>query len=126
MAMIAEHEAEMISARTKTALAAARARGTKLGGFRGYRPSDADRAVASATLQLRARQRAAEVLPAIEAARATGATSLRMLADRLNAQGVPAARGGVWYPASVRQILRAAGRLHQRGLTDRAHTNHEL
>src|SRR3954452_3724842 len=42
MAMVAEEERRMISARTKAALSAARARGVVLGGFRGYVPTADD------------------------------------------------------------------------------------
>ena len=44
MAIIAQEERQMISKRTKAALAAAKKRGTKLGGFRGVVPSKEDRA----------------------------------------------------------------------------------
>jgi len=107
LAMVAQKEREMISARTKAALAAAKARGQRLGGFRGYVPSDAVRAAAVAA---KARDRAADVLPTIREIRAAGTTSLSGIARELNARGVPTLRGGSeWQAVQVQRVLKAAG-----------------
>jgi DNA invertase Pin-like site-specific DNA recombinase len=59
--MVAEEERRMISKRTKDALAAAKRRGTKLGGDRGVVPSKKTRALATEALQARADSRAADI-----------------------------------------------------------------
>jgi len=97
LAAVAEHEREMIAHRTKVALAAAKARETRLGN---PRPNMmAARAVASSNA---ARFRAT-VRPQIEALQAEG-RSLREIAAELNAKGIRASRGGQWHAASVRAI----------------------
>ena len=53
MAMVAEEERRMISKRTKDALAAAKRRGTKLGGDRGVVPTKRARTLATKSLQAR-------------------------------------------------------------------------
>jgi DNA invertase Pin-like site-specific DNA recombinase len=63
MASVAELEAGMISKRTKDALAAAKRRGTKLGGYRGVDPSKKARKLATESLQARAASRAARHRP---------------------------------------------------------------
>ena len=99
-AVVAQHERELISARTKAALKAAKKRGTKLGGFRGYIPSAKVRAKAIATREARADARAADLADTIAELQAGGATSLRAIAAGLNERGIPTARGeGEWTDA---------------------------
>jgi DNA invertase Pin-like site-specific DNA recombinase len=98
-------EAEAISTRTKAALAAAKARGTKLGGFRGYRPTAADRERAAAARRERAHEHVTRVAPVLAELRAAGVTSLRALAAELNSRGVPAPAGGMWHANTVRRVL---------------------
>lgn len=106
---MAEEEARMISARTKAALAAAKARGVKLGNPHLLARCPVLAARARDTQQAEARRRAATVLPYLEQARLAGATTLWQLADALMKRGVPAPRGGQhWHPAQVRRVLRAA------------------
>ena len=94
MAAIAEHEAKMISDRTRAALAAARARGKRLGGFRGRAGTAADCAKARRAKSLAAKSRAADLAPVIEDIRIAGAASLRSIAKELNGRGISAPRGG--------------------------------
>jgi DNA invertase Pin-like site-specific DNA recombinase len=107
LAMVAENEAEAISARTKAALAAAKRRGVILGN-----PDHLDRrarrlgTVASAKVRAaRAEQRAADLAPLIADLRRAGASSLRELAAGLNGSGIPTARGGGWTAAQVQRLL---------------------
>lgn len=110
LAAVAEHEAKAISDRTKAALAAAKARGVKLGGDRGHMPTIAPQGYAAslAVRQARATDRAADLLPVIAEIRAAGAASLQAVADALNARGITTARGGEWGPTQVRRIEMAA------------------
>jgi hypothetical protein len=57
------------------------------------------------TIDAAADNHAADVLPIIREIRKAGATTLREIADALNARGVATARGGRWYASSVRNML---------------------
>jgi DNA invertase Pin-like site-specific DNA recombinase len=97
MAAFAEHEREMISQRTKAALAQAKARGTKLGNPR----------LAEARENAAAQNR--EVVPDstvefIRKMRGQG-ESLRAIAEQLNQLHVTTPRGSAWYANTVRAVL---------------------
>jgi DNA invertase Pin-like site-specific DNA recombinase len=104
LAAVAEHEREAISERTKAALAAAKARGTRLG------IPDTAGAVKRMHAALRAQTArfAANVLPIIREVQASGHTSHNAIARQLNARNVATARGGRWAHVQVRQILERA------------------
>jgi DNA invertase Pin-like site-specific DNA recombinase len=108
MVSVAELEAGMISARTKAALAAAKARGKKLGGNRGVTLSDEAREMGRAVRTEHANARAADIAPIISDLQARGAAqSLRTIAKALNTRGIPTARGdGQWSAAQVARVLR--------------------
>jgi DNA invertase Pin-like site-specific DNA recombinase len=105
MMAVAELEAGMISARTKAALAAARARGKKLGGFRGRRGTAKDLAKARAARTGAAVSHAKSLAPIISRLEADGPLGLRGLARALNEEGVPTATGrGEWTAAGVARL----------------------
>ena len=99
-AAFAEEERRMISERTKAALAAAKARGVKLG--------NPHIEVAHAKSRAAADAFAAQVRPMITALRAEGLT-LRAIAARLTELGVETARGGKWEATQVRAVLLRGG-----------------
>lgn len=125
MMSVAELEAGLIGARTKAALAAAKARGTKLGGVRArlrvlgegvYGPgapaigTKATAAAARAGRSRKAAQRAADLAPLLQRLDPDGHMSLRELARALNEDDVPTATGrGEWTAAGVARLRARIG-----------------
>ena len=108
MAALAQHERRMISERTRQALAAARRRGVKLGNPNGAAAllrAGKGNSHAVAAIKTQATERAQDVLIVIDDVRGAGAKTLQGIADELNAREIRTARGGQWYPTTVRNIL---------------------
>ena len=101
-AALAEKERKFISERTKAALAAAKARGTKLGG---YRAGSLDKRIE--TLKQIADADAARVIDFIRPLKDAGRT-LREIGEALQKAGIRTPRGGAW---TAMQVKRSVDRL---------------
>jgi DNA invertase Pin-like site-specific DNA recombinase len=101
-AALAEKERAMIGRRTREALAAAKARGVKLGNPRIEEALE----VAKAKRARDAARAAAAVLPIIRDLQAAGARTLREVAAGLERRGVRTPRGGTsWTATAVKRVL---------------------
>lgn len=105
-AALAEKERALISARTKAALAAKKARGER---WVSNPHLAEDSAAGRAKRTAQADQFAANVMPVIEAIRAAGVATLKEIAEALNARGVRTVRGGQWEATQVKRILARGG-----------------
>lgn len=119
LAAVAEHEALMISARTKAALSAARARGVELGGLRGNRERMALLATKANSISAKRRaesaaKRNADLLPVISNIQEAGDKSHKRIAEELNRRGITAARGGQWSATQLRRVIRRTARPDER------------
>jgi DNA invertase Pin-like site-specific DNA recombinase len=103
-AVFAQHEREEISRRTKAALAAAKARGQKLGS---PNPRAGGLAV-SAHLRAQKAATIAKVMPIVRDLQQLGMTTTRQIAQGLTERGIPTATGATtWHSAQVSRLLAA-------------------
>jgi len=112
MALVAEAEREAISRRTREALAAARARGVKLGnpyGAAALRRAGKGGAALRATVVANAQAFAADLEPVLAEIRAAGHKSLRAIAAERDARGMRTRRGGRWQVSNVKNLLARLG-----------------
>jgi DNA invertase Pin-like site-specific DNA recombinase len=108
MASVAELEAGLISERTKAALAAAKARGVRLGNPNGARAlcgKQTGNRAAIKVIKERAVERAENLRGVLDEIRAQGITSLAAITAALNERGILTARGGRWHPTSTARLI---------------------
>lgn len=108
LAVINEDERERISERTKAALAAAKARGVKLGnpnGAKALRKAGKGNRASVTAIQSNADKFAEGLKGTVDTIRRGGVVSLSGIATELNARHMKTARGGKWHASSVRNLL---------------------
>jgi DNA invertase Pin-like site-specific DNA recombinase len=96
LAAFAEHEREQISSRTKVALAAAKARGVKLGRH-GH--------ILAAENKREASEFAQGLAATLEDIREQGITTIRGIRDELNRRQVPSASERTWHISTVFRLV---------------------
>jgi DNA invertase Pin-like site-specific DNA recombinase len=104
MALLAQKERELISERTKAALAVLKTKGVKLGNPDGT-------TARQKALQVVKEQKeafAAKAIVSIQEIQSTGVTSLKRIADYLNKRGEKTARGKTWNGTAVRRVVGTA------------------
>jgi DNA invertase Pin-like site-specific DNA recombinase len=108
LALVAQQEREAISSRTKAALAAAKARGQRLGNPNGADPlrrAAKGNTAAVGALKDAADRHAANLRPIVDDLRGRGVSSLPAIAAALNEMRMETPRGGRWHPSSVKNLL---------------------
>ncbi len=105
LAAVAQHERDMISQRTKAALAAAKARGVKLGNPRLSEAGGGDTTKARKVKIAKADGYAQAMQPVIVDIIGDSRPSLRTIAGVLNERGFTTARGCSWTATSVQRVM---------------------
>jgi DNA invertase Pin-like site-specific DNA recombinase len=105
LALVAEQERRDISIRTKAALAAAKARGVKLGNPANLSRRDVGSVRGNEAKARKADARAEDLMPVIQDIRAEGRTSLRQIALGLTERGILTPRGRDWTATAVKNLV---------------------
>jgi DNA invertase Pin-like site-specific DNA recombinase len=107
MGLMAQHERKLISERTKAALAAAKARGIRLGCPNGAKHlRQLGNSAAIQAVKERADDYAELLRDTVQEICSAGQISLSRMADELNRRSVRTARGGKWHPATAGRLVR--------------------
>jgi len=109
LACLADYERQLISERTKAALAAAKARGVKLGNPQLAKVRNTDTSHATAAKVANAAARNAEIREVIQELREESPERLssRVIAGKLNAAGYTTSTGRPWHHQGVLRVLAA-------------------
>ncbi len=117
MALIAQHEREAISKRTREALQAAKARGVRLGnpnGAAALKRADRGNVASLNAIKAKANKHALNLRPVIESLHSEAITSLGTIARELNERGMLTPRGRRWHKSSVRNLVARLEKLSSR------------
>jgi DNA invertase Pin-like site-specific DNA recombinase len=107
LAAVAEHERDMISKRISEALQVAKRNGKKLGWANPARTTKHAAAcrMGANSNRSNADQFATNMQPIINGIRGAGITTLSGITEALNMRGIMTARGGMWYPTTVKNVI---------------------